>query len=221
MPQFGRRLYKFSELLAADRRELYAAQVEHWRDGIVLGAENAPSIPLTDPSWWAKDLSLTERMIYLDTLSYLPNDLMVKADRAGMAASLEIRAPLLDRRVIEYAWRLPLRMKVRMEGKAPTGKWLLRQVLARHMPAGLYDRPKQGFSVPVEQWLRGPLKDWAEGLLDEKRLREDGLLDPGAVRAMWAAYLSGQYQHANRLWTVLMFRAWQEKWQKQAQKQAA
>ncbi len=212
-PQFGRRLYKFSELMESPRDDLYAAQVEHWRDPIVLGADGPPPrIPLTDPAWWPNGLKLAERMMYFDTLSYLPNDLLVKADRASMAVGLEMRAPLLDRRIVEYAWRLPLRMKVRSSGRSVTGKWLLRQVLARHLPAYLYDRPKQGFSVPVEQWLRGPLKDWAAGLLDERKVREDGLLDPAAVSAAWNGYLAGRTVHANRLWTVLMFQAWRERW---------
>ncbi len=212
-PQFGRRLYKFSELLAcAGRDDVYSAQIEQWRTPPVANDMGTPGITLTDPAWHPKGLSFAEDMIYDDMLFYLPNDLMVKADRASMANSLELRAPLLDPRVAEYAWRLPERMKTGASGTV-SGKWLLRQVLARHLPPALFDRPKQGFSVPLDQWLKGPLKDWAHTLLDERAMRDEGLLDAAAVGAAWNAYLSGETQWAGRIWTVLMFQAWKERWQ--------
>ncbi len=214
-PQLGRRAWKFSELLETkDHRDLYTAQVDHWRNADALAMKDGPvpSIPLTDSAWQPKGLNLPEQMIYYDMLSYLPNDLMVKADRASMAVSLEMRAPLLDHRIAEYAWSLPMRFKIRQGRNGMTGKWLLRQVLARHVPLAMFDRPKQGFSVPVEHWLRGPLRDWAQSLLDPVLLKQDGWLDPAMVTAEWDAYLKGHHHHAGRLWTVLMFQAWHQRW---------
>ena len=142
----------------------------------------------------------------VDTLTYLPDDILVKVDRAAMAASLEMRVPFLDSRVIDFAWHLPYGQKQR-DGQ---GKWLLRQLLYRHVPRALVDRPKQGFGVPIEHWLRGPLRDWAEDLLSPEALSAEGLLDVGIVRAMWERHLSGRkVQYA--LWNVLMFQAWRRR----------
>lgn len=214
-PQLGRRAWKFSELLeTADHQGLYTAQVDHWRNAAPLACYDGapPRIPLNDLAWQPKGLNLTEQMIYYDQLSYLPNDLMVKADRASMAVSLEMRAPLLDYRIAEYAWSLPMRFKIRQGRNGMTGKWLLRQVLARHVPLAMFDRPKQGFSVPVEHWLKGPLRDWAHSLLDPALLKQEGWLNPALVTAEWNAYLGGAHHHAGRLWTVLMFQAWRQRW---------
>ena len=143
----------------------------------------------------------------VDTLTYLPDDILVKVDRAAMAASLETRVPFLDPRVIDFAWHLPLGQKVR----AGQGKWLLRQLLNRYVPRELMERPKQGFGVPIEHWLRGPLRDWAEDLLSPSALAADGLLNPSSIRAMWERHLSGRnVQYA--LWNVLMYMAWKQRW---------
>lgn len=148
--------------------------------------------------------SIYDRMMYADTVSYLPDDVLAKVDRAAMAVSLETRIPLLDHRVIEFAWRLPLHMKVR----GREAKWLLKRVLYRHVPAALMERPKMGFGVPVNEWVRGPLRDWAEDLLTESRLRRDGFLNPVQVRERWVRHITRTSNEGDSLWQILMFQAW-------------
>jgi asparagine synthase (glutamine-hydrolysing) len=140
----------------------------------------------------------------LDQLTYLPDDILVKVDRSAMSLGLETRAPMLDHRVVEYAWSLPLNQKYR-SGK---GKWLLRELLYRHVPKTLIDRPKQGFSIPLGQWLRGPLRQWAEELLSMEALNRTGYLNAERVRQTWDQHLSGRHNWPNLLWNVLMFQAW-------------
>jgi asparagine synthase (glutamine-hydrolysing) len=178
-----------------------------WKDpgSIVIGAHE-PMTLLTDPAAWPHTDSLAQWMMAMDAQTYLPDDILVKVDRAAMANSLETRVPMLDHRVVELAWRIPLHQKIR-DGE---GKWLLRQVLYRHVPRELIERPKMGFGIPLDSWLRGPLRDWAEALLDESRLRREGYFHPAPIRQKWKEHLSGRHNWQHRLWTVLMFQAWLE-----------
>ncbi len=190
--------------------ELYHEFMSLWNQPselVVNGHE--PAMPFRDLSLLASFPGLTERMMYLDLITYLPDDLLVKLDRASMGISLEGRCPLLDHRLVEWIWRLPGALKKRGRQR----KWLLRQLLYRYVPPQLIERPKMGFGVPIDAWLRGPLRDWAESLLDERRLRQEGYLHPGAVRKSWAVHLAGKHDEQHRLWTILMFQAWRERWQ--------
>lgn len=202
----GDKLHKLSEILDVDNPEtMYWRLVSHWKDpsSIVLGAHEPPTV-LTDRSRWADLPDFTQRMMFLDTVTYLPDDILVKVDRASMGVSLEARVPLLDHRVMEFAWRLPMSMKIR-NGQS---KWLLRQVLYKYVPRELIERPKMGFGIPIDSWLCGPLREWAEVLLDEKRLREEGFFNPAPIREKWAEHLSGKRNWQYYLWDVLMFQAW-------------
>ena len=185
----------------------YLLLVSHWfePESIVLHSAE-PEVELSDFAHWPDVRDPVERMMYSDLIGYLPDDILVKVDRASMAVSLEARVPLLDHRVVEFAWRTPLRQKLR-NGQS---KWLLRQVLDRYVPRALIDRPKKGFSVPIDHWLRGPLRDWAETLLDDRRLREEGYFDPAPIRRMWNDHVAGRVREHHRLWDVLMFQAWLE-----------
>jgi asparagine synthase (glutamine-hydrolysing) len=151
--------------------------------------------------------SVAERMIFQDLTSYLSDDILVKVDRASMAASLEARAPLLDHRLVDFVWRLPLSARLR-DGR---GKWLLRRIVDRHVPPALMDRPKTGFAVPIGDWLRGPLRDWAEPLLAPAALESGAGFDARVVTAAWRRHLSGEAEEL-RLWPVLMFQAWRQQW---------
>jgi asparagine synthase (glutamine-hydrolysing) len=196
---------RLDERSAADPATFWTRYVARWRHapGIVPGADPRRALPagphgLTSPF---------ATFLAWDAGVYLPDDLLVKMDRASMAMSLEARAPLLDPAVASFAFSLPDAMKLR-DG---TGKWLLRQVLARHVPRPLFERPKQGFDPPLGQWLRGPLRDWAEDLLSPAALGDDGLLAPGPIRARWEGHLTGK-DARYELWTILMLQAWRRRW---------
>jgi asparagine synthase (glutamine-hydrolysing) len=161
---------------------------------------------LSDLEQWPTLDDFGQWMMFLDAVTYLPDDILAKVDRAAMASSLESRMPILDRRVVEFAWSLPREMKfARGEGKR-----LMREILHRHVPRDLVDRPKMGFGVPIDAWLRGPLRDWAETLLAERRLDEEGFLAPAIVRGKWLEHLSGHRDWRYLLWDVLMFQGWLE-----------
>ena len=199
----GDKLHKVAALAEVDTpHELYERLRSHWPEPsrvLAPGTEvHAPQVAA------ALDAPFAEQMMLYDLTQYLPDDILTKVDRASMAVSLEGRVPLLDHHVVELAWRFPTSWKIR----GRTQKWILRQLLSRHVPAELFDRPKTGFGVPVGQWLRGPLKDWAAGLLDESALQTEGIFDPSTVASTWSAHLGGRGNHEHQLWAVLMFQSW-------------
>jgi len=202
------KLRKLAEILTTECPEaLYLNLVSHWKApaSIVIGSSE-PATVLTDHAQYTNLPDFLQRMMYLDQMTYLPDDILAKVDRASMGVSLEARVPFLDHRVVEFAWQLPLSMKIRDS----QGKWLLRQLLHRYVPKALVERPKMGFGVPLDSWLRGPLREWAETLLDEKQLRDQEFFDPNPIRQMWAEHLSGRRDWQYHLWDVLMFQAWLE-----------
>jgi len=184
---------------------LYLGLVSQWDNpaSVVIHGEEPPTL-LTDLAPAFSGLDDVERMMLLDMLTYLPDDILTKVDRATMGVSLESRAPFLDHRVVEFAWRLPQNMKL-YNGET---KWALRQVLYRYVPKHLIERPKMGFGVPIDSWLRGPLRPWAESLLDESRLNREGFFHAAPIRLKWQQHLSGQRNWQHQLWSILMFQAW-------------
>jgi len=204
----GEKARKLSEVLTLSSGEAFYRQLtSHWTnpESIVINGKEPPTL-LTTPTAWPDTDCFEHSMMAMDAQTYMSDDILVKVDRAAMANSLETRTPLLDHRVVELAWKMPLDLKIR-NGQ---GKWLLRQVLYKYVPKELIERPKAGFAVPLAEWLRGPLKDWAESLLDKKRLDSEGYFHSKPIREMWTEHLSGKKNWQYHLWNVLMFQAWLE-----------
>jgi len=204
----GDRLYKFSDMLTAvDFLMLYGMRMAWWKNPQIVCAEGMTtfsSAGIESPDY----LDDYEKMMFIDMRTYLPDDLLVKVDRASMAVGLEVRVPLLDHRLVEFSWRIPSSMKFR-QGR---GKWILTKVLERHVPAQLIKRHKMGFTVPLDEWLRGPLREWAGNLLNESTLEHDGFFNAGVIRGLWTQHLSRQSDCGQELWPVLMFQAWADRW---------
>ena len=208
LTQTGDKLHKGAGVLASESVDaLYLGLVSQWQDptSVVIGGAEPPTL-LRGNAPVLQGLDDVERMMALDMLTYLPDDILTKVDRAAMGVSLETRVPFLDHRVVEWAWHLPQAMKLR-DGQS---KWILRQVLYRHVPRALIERPKRGFGVPIDRWLRGPLRSWAEALLDESRLQKEGYFHPAPIRRKWQEHLSGERNWQYQLWNVLMFQMWLE-----------
>lgn len=208
-PATGDKLQKLAAvLLLKEGRDYYRQVVSVIPDpGSVLLQPNTPNLTILDPQIWSSFDDLREAMMLMDTKTYLPGDILTKVDRATMSVGLEARVPFLDHDLIEYAWTLPMSVKIR-DGQT---KWALRQLLQRYVPAALFDRPKMGFGVPIEHWLAGPLRDWAMTLLDPVTIRSQGYFDAAAVTRMWEDHVSGRRRWHHQLWTILMFQAWLER----------
>lgn len=207
MTTLGEKVHKLASVLDSDSQtELYRRLVSLQREtsSLVIGAQDKP-IWADAQAQQLGERDFSEEMMLHDLVGYLTDDILAKVDRAAMAISLETRMPLLDHRVVEFSWSLPLSMKIKAERE---GKWLLRQVLYRYVPKHLVERPKMGFGIPLDSWLRGSLRDWAEALLEESRLKHEGYLDPGPIRTKWREHLSGRRNRQYWLWNVLMFQAW-------------
>ena len=211
--QLGQKAHNLASRLhyVVNRDDLYRSLVCEWRDPAALlqsdiSSEVSVSTAIEQPLPDCLIADHVARMMAWDALGYLPDDILVKVDRAAMAVGLETRAPFLDHRVATLAWRLPMDMKIR----AGTSKWALRQILYRHVPRELIERPKAGFAIPIGQWLRGPLRAWADELLHPDRLKREGYLRPEPISQLWQQHLSGRYDHTSKLWSVLMWQAWQE-----------
>lgn len=206
IPRLSSRLPLLSELMMTPSFDgLYQHLMSHWKapEEVVLGGRE-PRTTFNDDGGIPADLGAAERMMLLDMMTYLPDDILTKVDRASMSVSLEARVPLLDHRLVEFSWRVPLNQKFRNG----VGKWLLREVVHQYVPKKLMERPKMGFGVPIDAWLKGEMRDWAEGLLDEQRLKEEGFFNPKPIRKMWQEHLTGTHHWHYYLWDVLMFQAW-------------
>jgi asparagine synthase (glutamine-hydrolysing) len=202
----GEQMDRLAALLRADSSEqVYLSFLSHWDSPAELVPGSIEhGTALTDPQRQALLSEPIPRMMFLDLVSYLPDDILTKVDRASMAVSLEARVPILDHRVVEFAWKLPMSLRVRNRKE----KWLLRQLLYKFVPPSLIERPKMGFGIPIGAWLRGALRDWAEELLNPVRVKQEGFFDPGLVRRVWNEHVSGERNWQYHLWDVLMFQAW-------------
>jgi asparagine synthase (glutamine-hydrolysing) len=199
----GDKLHKLAEVLGGQTpEELYYRLISLWNEpSKIVKYSVEPETIITDKNQWAELFDFTQKMMFFDLVSYLPDDILTKVDRASMAVSLEVRVPMLDHRMVELAWRLPLSMKI----KNRQGKWLLKKILSQYIPKKLIDRPKMGFGIPIHDWLRGPLRDWAENLIDESRLKNEGYFNHKEIRNKWKEHLCGRRNWQYHLWNILMF----------------
>ncbi|GAB2652128.1 asparagine synthase (glutamine-hydrolyzing) [Vibrio panuliri] len=203
----GDKLHKVANVISAhDDKALYNNILSQWHDPTSLVLESSERSTVWTENQLSDELSAPELMMALDMLSYLPDDILTKVDRAAMSVSLETRVPMLDHQLVEFAWRLPISIKL----KDGVTKWPLRELLYRYVPKELIDRPKMGFSLPLDDWLRGPLKEWADSLLHPARLKDEGYLNEKLVSDIWLQHLSGKQNHTKKLWCVLMFQQWLE-----------
>ena len=204
----GYKMKSINALKANNLSDLYYVLSSHWQnptDAVINSKEPGTFLTKFQPKF--KDLNNYQIMMALDQITYLPNDILVKVDRTSMASSIEARVPFLDHRLIEYSWKIPHSIKFR-NGKS---KWILRKILQNYVPKNLTDRPKMGFGIPLNDWLRGPLRDWAENLLNEKKLSEEGFFNSKIIREKWEDYISNKNNSLYDLWNVLMFQAWRDK----------
>jgi asparagine synthase (glutamine-hydrolysing) len=201
----GYKLHKLASVMGSrDAYEMYYRLASHWNQPThVVNDALEPNTLLTNFNQVNLE-NAAEQMMYLDSMTYLPDDILVKVDRATMAVGLESRVPILDHRLAEFAWKLPLSLRIR----GREGKWILRQLLQRYVPRELIERPKSGFGIPIDSWLRGPLRDWSEDLLGENRLRREGFFNPKPIRQIWQEHLAGRHNWAYLVWDILMFQSW-------------
>ena len=203
---YGHKIHKGAKALEANKlSDLYYILISHWQNPteVVTNSKESQTF-FSEFKPELLNFNNHQKMMMLDLITYLPNSILVKVDRASMASSLEARVPFLDHELIEYSWKIPHSLKFR-NGK---GKWILRQILNNYVPKNLTERPKMGFGIPLGSWLRGPLRDWAENLLNEKRLTQEGYFNPKLIRNKWHEHLSNKYNWQHDLWNVLMFQAW-------------
>jgi asparagine synthase (glutamine-hydrolysing) len=210
----GDKAHKLAAVLECQsEHEMYSRMTMSWADPAALtqtAHADEIAVGISQDEWNRTHQlgSVPERMMLIDSLTYLPDDILCKVDRASMGVSLETRVPFLDPAVVEFSWRLPLHMKIR-NGQ---GKWIVQELLARHVPRALFNRPKMGFGVPIDSWLRGPLRDWAQDLLNRQSLERDGYLNPPIMERVWNEHLSGRCNWQHTLWNALMFQAWRRRW---------
>ncbi len=210
--RLGDKAAKLGRLMSSNHEQvIYRQLLSQWEQpGQALRIANEPPLWLNDERIWGWPSEYIRKLMLVDFLNYLPDDILVKVDRASMAVSLEVRAPLLDHHLIEFVLQLPFQYIIR-NGQT---KWLLKRVLQKHVPRTLTDRPKMGFGVPIDSWLRGPLRDWGENLLSEHRLNSEGYYNTKLIRKTWSEHIRGKANWDSRLWNVLMFQSWLERWKR-------
>ena len=198
-----------------DKDDLYFSLLKQWSNIETLLCKSNENtdlkrLPLSLNYLLPKQLDKdsVSRMMAFDTLNYLPNDILTKVDRASMSVGLETRAPLLDHNILEFAWRIPLDFKIRKEKNKITSKWIIRKILNKYIPSELIDRPKAGFGVPIGSWLRGPLKAWAEDEISYELIERQSFLNPKIIHKLWSEHQSGNFDHSNKLWPILMWQSW-------------